>query len=226
VTSPTFLLRYIGDSFHEVWDPWGNFVLSVSKDLTTRLFGLNASTSSWHELARPQIHGYDMSCIVCIPGIPFRFASGAEEKVIRIFDAPITVVKSVVSLTKSENLVDSISDDSKEFSRATKAVVPELGLSNKATVVSEEVILSEADILSKPPLEEYLVRNSLFPEIDKLYGHGFELYCLGISHSGSILDSASVAKSSQGSHAAIRLWNTKTWTQLNLLEGHQTTVVQ
>ena len=35
--------------------------------------------SSWHELARPQIHGYDLQCIALLSTL--RFTSGADEKV-------------------------------------------------------------------------------------------------------------------------------------------------
>ena len=43
---------------------------------------------TWHEIARPQIHGYDLSSIAVLG--PFRYASGAEEKIIRVFEAPNT----------------------------------------------------------------------------------------------------------------------------------------
>jgi len=54
---------------------------------------------TWHEVARPQIHGYDMSCLAFVNGVNHRFISGAEEKVIRAFDAPRTFVSSLASIT-------------------------------------------------------------------------------------------------------------------------------
>lgn len=39
---------------------------------------------SWKEIARPQVHGYDMSCISSIGQL--RFVSGADEKVLRAFE--------------------------------------------------------------------------------------------------------------------------------------------
>ena len=59
-------------------------------DQTTRIHG-PVSTSqlaqpSWHEIARPQVHGYDVLNVVFID--PLKFASIADEKVMRIFDAP------------------------------------------------------------------------------------------------------------------------------------------
>lgn len=45
---------------------------------------------SWHELARPQVHGYDMSCIAMLSR--YKFVSGAEEKIVRSFKAPSNFV--------------------------------------------------------------------------------------------------------------------------------------
>ena len=41
--------------------------------------------SAWHEIARPQVHGYDMQCLAAINS--HRFVSAADEKVLRIFEA-------------------------------------------------------------------------------------------------------------------------------------------
>lgn len=46
----------------------------------------------WHEVGRPQVHGYDLACI-CSLG-KYSFASGAEEKVIRGFVAPANFIRN------------------------------------------------------------------------------------------------------------------------------------
>lgn len=43
---------------------------------------------SWHEIARPQIHGHDISCLAVVGGRQQQYVSGAEEKVGRVYQAP------------------------------------------------------------------------------------------------------------------------------------------
>jgi elongator complex protein 2 len=126
-----------------------------------------------------------------------------------------------------------------DSSRALKANLPELGLSNKALrdgessntlrgmhMVSESVhASSSADRSARvPPPEDYLLTHTLWPEIEKLYGHGFELLSVACSYDGSLVASACVAKKSQ--HAVVRVWETREWSELLQLEAHRSSVVQ
>ena len=75
------------------WEPTaGKFLLSVGTDQTTRAWApllLEGEGSAgkegvrreltWREVARPQIHGYDMKCVHMLS--PILFVSGADEKV-------------------------------------------------------------------------------------------------------------------------------------------------
>ena len=81
-------LPTIGGHFAPVqglaWEPReGAFLLSVSSDQTTRLHAQwdikSSQEQPWFEIARPQIHGYDMSCVAMTTS--FQYASGANEKV-------------------------------------------------------------------------------------------------------------------------------------------------
>ena len=67
------------------WEGSGAYLLSTSTDQTTRCHALCHASGVWHEVGRPQVHGYDMSCITALPN--FAFVSGAEEKVLRAFQA-------------------------------------------------------------------------------------------------------------------------------------------
>jgi len=42
----------------------------------------------------------------------------------------------------------------------------------------------------KFPTEDYLVNYTLWPEVNKLYGHGYEINCLTTNHSGNLIASA------------------------------------
>lgn len=72
-------------------------------DQTTRVHGAVPSSSStshslqvWHELARPQVHGYDIVGVAWLG--PWTFASVADEKVARIFEASRGFVETIKKL--------------------------------------------------------------------------------------------------------------------------------
>ena len=76
---------------------------------------------------------------------------------------------------------------------ARGASVPSLGLSNKAVFEGDKTRNEEedrhvkdlypdhyftAEDYSRPPTEEALAQNTLWPELQKLYGHGYEIFSL------------------------------------------------
>uniref|UniRef100_A0AAQ5ZLL4 Elongator complex protein 2 n=1 Tax=Amphiprion ocellaris TaxID=80972 RepID=A0AAQ5ZLL4_AMPOC len=210
------------------WDPEGEFILSVGSDQTTRLFTpwrkQHSEQATWHEISRPQIHGYDMQCLAMVGR--FQFVSGADEKVLRVFQAPRNFVENFDSANLPEG-----------------ASTPALGLSNKAvfqgdivpkTNAEEEQFSSVSDQyqesyfhplnLTEPPPEDHLLQNTLWPEVQKLYGHGFEMFCLVSDSTRTVV--ASACKASKAEHAAVLLWSTTTWRQLQSLPCHTLTVTQ
>nr|CAB3242288.1 elongator complex protein 2-like [Phallusia mammillata] len=215
------------------WEPkCGRFLLSTSEDQTTRLFAEWQSvegTKTWHEIARPQIHGYDLNCIHMLSSV--RFVSGADEKVLRVFDASQNFVTNLLNLT-SHKIIDNIAE------AAVGASVPALGLSNKAVYTNEpapesgkkhaseqyiENLFIPVD-LKQPPPETHLSQNSLWPECRKLYGHVYGLFCVTCNHAGTLI--ASAAKSSQPKYSEIILWEAGSWNQVASLPGHALTVTQ
>ena len=87
-------------------------------DQTTRIHGNSNPDESgqeqWHEICRPQVHGYDLVDSVFLS--PSRFVSIADEKVARVFDAP----QSFISLSKNLKILPD-NEDTNET-----AVSPEL----------------------------------------------------------------------------------------------------
>ncbi|KAJ2158845.1 Elongator subunit elp2 [Coemansia sp. RSA 552] len=223
------------------WDQLGSYLLSSSSDQSTRLFAPwiddAGHSRGWHELARPQIHGYGMRCAAFIS--PVQYVSGADEKVVRVFRATQQFVAAWRALTNSTG-----ADVGKGHHLAMGASLPTLGLSNKAIEQGQvqalaggdqaddthddnyEVRRTHTDVaasavaraqqegesksqLAEPPLEERLLRHTLWPEEDKLYGHPYEIFSLAAAHGGDLIATACRATSAR--HAGIRLYSTQTW---------------
>ncbi|KAI8052937.1 WD40-repeat-containing domain protein [Syncephalis plumigaleata] len=232
-----------------VWHPKGQYILSTSLDQTTRLFGpwiKNDTQLGWYEMARPQVHGYDLQCATFTGD--YQFASGADEKVVRVFDAPASFVRSLAALTEQSELLSDAG------SRPAAANLPPLGLSNKAVeshddnVVDEEgqdemdeltdqgafrgqsyalsrVPGSSDELPERPPLDEQLQQLTLWPETEKLYGHVFEIIAIAASHDGRFL--ATACRATGPEHAVVRLFDTKTWKELpGKLASHSLTITK
>ncbi|KAJ8068161.1 hypothetical protein OCU04_003732 [Sclerotinia nivalis] len=218
------------------WSKDGNYLLSTSTDQTTRLHAQwkRDGKVSWHEMARPQIHGYDLNCIDSLGET--QFVSGADEKLLRVFNEPRAVAALLNKLCGigSEN-INNMPD---------AANMPVLGLSNKAIeAISDDQTIEKPNDhdrnaidpasvvhkstldLSHPPLEDHLSRHTLWPETEKLYGHGYEISALATSHDGSII--ATACKASSIDHAVIRLFETKEWHEVKPpLTAHSLTVAR
>lgn len=225
------------------WSRDGSYLLSTCSDQTTRLHGeWAAGDGTWHEMSRPQIHGYDLNCISWLT--PTTFVSGADEKLMRVFTEPKAVARMLQRLTLSTSVPDSPS-------LPDAANMPVLGLSNKAIdVVDDDTDLSallstdphnpnadraaldlasmvrrSALEIGHPPFEESLSRHTLWPEVEKLYGHGYELSCLSASRDGKLI--ASACRASSINHAVIRLFETTRWTEVKPpLTAHSLTVTR
>ncbi|KAI1738474.1 WD40-repeat-containing domain protein [Xylaria scruposa] len=209
------------------WAKNGEYLLSTSSDQTTRLHGSWKQNNTWHEMARPQIHGYDLNCIDSLGGS--QFVSGADEKLMRVFDEP----KAVARLLNRLCGIGGGDDSAAVEAMPDAANMPVLGLSNKAieaidddaevnTSASPETdrealdpgmtVRKSALEIDHPPFEDSLSRHTLWPETEKLYGHGYEISCLAVSHAGDLI--ASACKASSVNHAVIRLFETRKWTEV------------
>ncbi|CAH0604453.1 unnamed protein product [Chrysodeixis includens] len=207
------------------WEKDGRYLMSVSADQTTRVHAPwnTAEGSEWHEIARPQVHGYDMASLALINSTTF--ASAAEEKVIRVFRAPHNFVHNFKNIVGIELEGDTGGPEG--------ASVPSLGLSNKAVFIGEDEQQDAEDDndgyfvpvdMTEPPTEETLMQHTLWPETQKLYGHGYEVFALAASRDQLLLASASHATTAQ--HAAVLIWETSTWQQVQKLVSHNLTVTQ
>ncbi|CAE6466835.1 unnamed protein product [Rhizoctonia solani] len=147
------------------WSPEGEYIVSTSQDQTTRIHGPVGASRTWHELARPQVHGYDLT------------------------DAAFL----------------------EQAARPIGASLPPLGLSNKATdkleSSNEDMSLPQAP--TRPPFDSELATITLWPETEKLFGHGYELHTLAVSPSGSLV--ATACRATSANHAVVRLHASSNW---------------
>lgn len=213
-----------------VWAKSGDYFTATSLDQTARLFApwaRNRQHRTWHEFARPQIHGYDMICIDNITST--KYVSGGDEKILRVFEMTNSINKLLKNLCDINIDIDTANERLPEA-----ASLPVLGLSNKAGNDTEEADKPEEEEVEEtedtlgsleiPPLEDHLQRYTLFPEIEKLYGHGYEITCCATSPSGTLI--ASACRSNSAKHAVIRLFNVSKDLQQceETLPGHTLTI--
>lgn len=214
------------------WAKSGAYIISVGADQTARLHApwTTGLRPSWHEMARPQIHGYDLSCIDSLA--QRYFVSGADEKLLRVFEESWATAQLLGCLCGISAPVGK--------SLPLTARIPALGLSNKSIDAGDfEAVANESlgtqklpsrrssnedeGTVQSPPTEDDLGRRTLWPEQEKLYGHGFEISSVAASHDGSIV--ATACKASSLEHAAIRLYSTADWREVKpSLRAHSLTV--
>lgn len=103
---PVHGLEWCPNGDYLITTRWGGFNSSAnllthfdSLDQTTRVHG-EVGDQGWHELARPQIHGYD--CLDARFITKLRFVSIGDEKVARVFDAPKRFVDTLTGLHVSK----------------------------------------------------------------------------------------------------------------------------
>lgn len=192
-----YITGHIAGVYGIDWSRQGGYLVSVSHDRTARVIRNNGT--EWLEVGRPQVHGYDIKSVVCLNGVTF--ASGSDEKVVRVFEAPRGFLNG---------------------RQCTGVETPTLGLSNKVTVCGQD---SGQDTECS---EAYLNTQTLWPEINKLYGHGHEIAGLAFSDRHQLI--ASSAKATQKDDSRIRMYRLDvsgaqtSYTMTELEAGHDLTV--
>lgn len=204
------------------WSRCGHYVITAGLDRTTRIWGSSVG-GKWREIARPQIHGYELVMVRSLPD--GRFLSAGDEKILRAFVAPKSFWRRAALFLGTE-----VTGPSEEETGDQIVSIPALGLSNKISNDEHETrqrIIPLESSLSQAPTEPDLIQHTLWLETDKLYGHGLELYALAVSNSGRL--AASASKATTPEDAGIRLWSRQdddTWRLLpRTINAHSLTVV-
>lgn len=77
---------------------------------------------------------------------------------------------------------------------------------------------------SSPPDEDFLTNNTLWPESNKLYGHGYEIISVAVSNNGKFIASGGKAQSEK--HSKLFIWDATKNSLMCKLDGHVLTIVQ
>lgn len=185
----------------------------------------DSSSFHWREVSRPQIHGYDLTSIAlhpsppgfCHEGTSFVLYSGSDEKVIRCFDITTNVLEQFHSLCGLYG--EALSEGGRSVDRIHSAYIPELGLSNKAADLMTAAELEErkarhvAELTNLDGqnhggqrsrlLEGQLADETIWPEVNKLFGHKNDVVCLATSH---YVDASATASESTDAGAGPTAW--------------------
>eukprot|EP00252_Welwitschia_mirabilis_P027284 TRINITY_DN9322_c0_g3_i1.p1 TRINITY_DN9322_c0_g3~~TRINITY_DN9322_c0_g3_i1.p1 ORF type:complete len:854 (-),score=210.17 TRINITY_DN9322_c0_g3_i1:1-2562(-) len=226
------------------WAKSNQFILTASHDQTTRIFAPwerkkdEKIEISWHEVARPQVHGHDINGLAITKGEGnHQYVSGADEKVARVFEAPLSFLQTL-QYTAHGGIAQEIESEDIQILGANMSA---LGLSQKPiflhgqTTVTSESKEDGADfmdtvpdaipvVLKEPPLEEDLAWHTLWPETHKLYGHGNELFAMCCDHQGKLI--ATACKAQTPNVAEIWLWSVGSWRAVGRIPSHSLTVTQ
>lgn len=104
------------------------------------------SSPSWHEIARPQVHGHDLNCLAVVKGPGNqRYVSGADEKVARVFEAPGAFLDSLYAFTGTAD-ADGFKREDVQIVGANMSA---LGLSQKP-IYTQGTDLTASNLLKKP----------------------------------------------------------------------------
>lgn len=223
-----FITGHFGQVNDISWSSTGSYLISVSSDQTCRLFAETKNIKKgWKEVSRPQIHGYDLNSVVLSLAPSYQIFSGGDEKIIRVFDAPLIVIDGLEKLCD----IKPYSQSSESMQdRVQRAYIPELGLSNKsADLMSQQEQLEQETRnvagldWSQPPLEGQLADHTIWPETKKLFAHNYDIVAMALSNNGKVLASSCKARNSQS--AGINTWDTGNMLSIQNLMIHESTVV-
>ena len=177
--------------------------------------------------------------------------SGGDEKIIRMFEPSLAFINTLNTLGKKnlrlffENAEDEDKNLDKSYNGVryninTEATNQVLGLMAKQIQVEQPKISTygegeDEDFQEEgnneamdydyktPPVEDYIVKRTLWPELNKLYGHGYEIKALAVNSTGSLI--ASACKSQTTDHACIILWDPKKYNIIDRIHFHNYTAV-
>ena len=231
-----------------------DLLFSCSKDFTTNIHAYldKLDPPTWHVIARPQIHGYEINKIALTPSwsdinnnikiSPPKLISGGDEKILRIYTPPYMFIKILSNLSNQEfkyskdktNL--EIEEDPNINNQVGQGPLALTNINintpdNPTTFNPKEYLGGNINNINniyniyniyKTPDSEYLSEHSLWPEDRKLYGHQQEIASVCISRDGHW--GITTSQSLTEKDAQIYIWDIYKGRVEDKLEGHKSTV--
>jgi elongator complex protein 2 len=126
------------------WDHTMQYLVSCSSDQTTRIF--SECNEQWHEIARPQIHGYSINAIASLPynrtdkQSAIKIVSAGDEKVIRLYNCPtnfIANIKAISNISIRRTVTEVLPTNLVEAQFKKEVETQPLGLMNKPISAKE-----------------------------------------------------------------------------------------
>ena len=141
------------------WDPTRNYLVTTSKDQTTRVYSFCKNINKWCEISRPQVHGYDINCIAFLKSnqddsnSDLQFAphvvSGADEKILRVFDPPFSFIKSANKYSECNlRFTKDLTNEEIEqriIGKHTEVASMTLGLMNKPVISKKNLRIDDEE---------------------------------------------------------------------------------
>ena len=178
--------------------------------------------------------------------------SGGDEKIIRMFEPSLAFINTLNTLA-NKNLrlyFENEEDEAKNLDPSSKVVkylinteatTQVLGLMAKTIQVDQPKMSTyggdddEGGVpedeeggemqydYSTPPVEDFLTKRTLWPELNKLYGHGYEIKALATNSTGTLI--ASSCKSQTPDHASLILWDPNKYNIIDRIPFHSYTAI-
>lgn len=202
------LTKFVSGHVDEITsiDVYEDMIMTTSLDYTTRIF----SHELCEEIGRPQIHGHPILCARFLKSKPLQIVSGADETILRVLRATelfntnyIDIMNKHLASKYLNKSAESFKELNEQSRNLTNSKSPKMARLSELSLTTEVFDDNYDEILKEGNSERNLSMNFLFAEINKLYGHFFEITDIAVSKNFII----SANKSTTQKFSGIFVWD-------------------
>lgn len=191
-----------------------NMLLTCSSDATSRIFYKGKETG------RAQIHGYPLTSAKFLHGDKLRFISAAQETIMRVFECTQNFLHSC------EDAADGCYEESSDCEEKIEISFEDGGSPRPGTLCAGDYvatsILAELHLtneilheFSHETLSENALASNVFREVQKIYGHFFEIKNIAVTR--ELIFSCN--RSSSRNFAGLFVWD-RDWKKIGYHPDH------